>query len=412
MLIKTDLHLHGPFSRGTSKRLSVPSLEEYARLKGVDVLGTGDFTHPAWLAHLHDNLEERDGLLFTRTGYPFLLSTEISSIYSQDGKTRKIHQVILAPSFEVVEQLRDELLKYGRLDYDGRPIFGLSAPEVVEIVMSVSRNCFIFPAHIWTPWFSLFGSNSGFDDIEDCYQDELRHVHALETGLSSDPAMNWRLSQLDGFTLVSFSDSHSFWPWRIGREATVVDAELTYEGIVNALKENKVAYTVETDPAYGKYHWDGHRSCGVRMSPQEALKHNNTCPVCGKPLTIGVLHRVELLADRPEGFKPKSARPFKRLLPLSELISRVIGRQLNSKIVWEEYNKLTHGSNEFEVLLEMPEEELRRRTKPPIAKTILKNRVGMVEVIPGYDGVYGQPILEKLDSYPDIKGQRKISEFS
>ncbi|MCD6415036.1 MAG: DNA helicase UvrD [Candidatus Diapherotrites archaeon] len=405
MLVRTDLHIHGPYSRGTSKQLSIPNLERYARLKGIDVLGTGDFTHPGWLAHLREHLEERDGLLYTKTGFPFMLTTEISSIYSQDGKTRKIHQVVFAPGFEVVEQIRAELSKHGRLDYDGRPIFGLSAPEIVEIVMGVSRECFIFPAHAWTPWFSLFGSNSGFDSIKDCYQDQLKHIHAIETGLSSDPPMNWRLSQLDGFTLVSFSDSHSFWPWRIGREATTLDCELSYKGITDAIKENKVEYTVEVDPAYGKYHWDGHRNCGIQMSPKEALKHNNICPVCGKPLTIGVLHRVEALADRPEGFKPKGARPFKELLPLSELISATIGKSLNSKAVWVEFNALTRSSNEFEVLLDMPEEELSRRTRPEIASAIMKNRFGQVKVNPGYDGIYGELVLETAGV------QKKLSEF-
>jgi len=390
-----DLHVHGPHSRGTSKALSVDSLEKYARIKGVGLLGTGDFTHPEWLKSLKTRLSG-EGVLSTRSGFPFVLQTEISSIYSQGGRTRKVHQVVLAPSFEVVDQINDELLKHGRLDYDGRPIFGMPAPEIVELVTSVDKMCEVIPAHVWTPWFSLFGSRSGFDSIKDCYQDQLKNIHAIETGLSSDPPMNWRLSQLDKFSIVSFSDLHSFWPWRIGRESTALNCDLDYSKIINAIRKNKIASTVEVDPNYGKYHLDGHRNCDVVLTPEEANKHNNTCPKCGKPLTIGVLHRVEELADRPEGYTPKNRPPFKTLLPLSELISAVSGYGVATKRAWAFYDRLVNGTSEMNVLLEMPEAELKRRTHEKIADAVMKNRAGSVEVSGGYDGVYGEAVLDSM----------------
>ncbi|MCD4739842.1 endonuclease Q family protein [archaeon] len=403
-----DLHIHGPHSRGTSKQLSITNLEKYARIKGIDLLGTGDFTHPVWLAHLREHLEERGGLLYTKTGFPFMLSTEISSIYSQDGKTRKIHQVLLAPNFDIVEQIREALLKHGRLDYDGRPIFGLPAPEIVELAMEASKDCFVFPAHIWTPWFSLFGSNSGFDSMKDCYQDMLKHVHAIETGMSSDPAMNWRLSQLDDKAILSFSDAHSHWPWRIGREATSINTKPSYTSIIQAFKYKNIEYTVETNPSYGKYHFDGHRNCGISFSPREALAHNNTCPVCKRPLTIGVMHRVEVLADREEEYQPKNATPFKTLIPLSEIISAVTGKGIATAFVWKEYNELVQGSSELQVMLKMNELELRKRSRPAIAEAILKNREGKIQIEPGFDGVYGKPIIEtKIIK----KGQKTLSDF-
>ncbi|MFC2174645.1 endonuclease Q family protein [archaeon] len=399
-----DLHIHGPHSRGTSKALSVENLEKYARIKGIDLLGTGDFTHPIWLQSLKDNLSG-EGVLKTKTGFPFVLQTEISSIYSQGGKTRKIHQVILAPSFEVVDQINGELLKRGRLDYDGRPIFGMPAPDIVELVMSIDPMCEVIPAHIWTPWFSLFGSNSGFDSIKECYSDQIKHIHAIETGLSSDPEMNWRLSQLDDFSIVSFSDLHSFWPWRIGREATQLDCAQDYSSIINAIRKNKIASTVEVDPNYGKYHLDGHRNCNVVLTPDEAKKHNNVCPKCNKPLTIGVLHRVEELADRPEGYSPKNRPGFKTFLPLSEIIAAVSDHGIATKAVWQYYDSLVSGTSEMNVLTEMPEEELKKRTHEKIAAAILKNRAGAVEVKGGYDGVYGEAQLDV------IARQKKLGDY-
>ena len=395
MKFLADLHMHGKYSRATSKELVIPNIEKYARMKGVNLVGTGDFTHPLWIEHLKKELIEDDsGLLKTRNNFNFVLQSEISLIYSQDGKGRRVHNVVLAPNFEVVDQITDFLKSKGRVDYDGRPIFGISCVEFTERLKEISNDIEVIPAHIWTPWFSLFGSKSGFDSVKDCFQDQTKHIHALETGLSSDPEMNWRLSQLDGYSLVSFSDSHSFWPWRMGREATIFDIKPEYNDLIKAIRENKLVETIEVDPGYGTYHFDGHRNCKLSFEPKESIKHNNTCPTCKKPLTIGVLHRVEELADRPVGFKPKSAKPFKKLLPLSELISLALGKGLATKSVWTEYNKLVNdGRNEYEVLLNTSFDELKQLTNEKLAKIILLNRNQKMDITPGYDGEYGVPKL-------------------
>src|SRR3989338_2357073 len=304
MKIIADLHIHSRFSRATSKELNIKNLEKYAKIKGLNLLGTGDFTHPEWLKELKNELtEDETGILKTKTGFNFILQGEISLIYTQDGKGRRIHNVLLAKNLDVVEQINEALLKRGRLDYDGRPIFNLSCIEFTEMMKSIDKDIEIIPAHIWTPWFSLFGSMSGFDSVEECFKDQAKFIHALETGLSSDPAMNWRLSQLDNYTLISNSDSHSFWPWRIGRECNIFDIKLAYDAFIKSLKTKEgFIETIEVDPSYGKYHFDGHRLCKVCMSPKDAIKNKNICPKCGRKLTIGVLHRVEELADREEGF--------------------------------------------------------------------------------------------------------------
>ena len=320
----------------------------------------------------------------------------------------------MAPSFEVVDQINDKLSKHGRLDYDGRPIFGLSAPEIVDLVMETDKDCFIFPAHIWTPWFSLFGSNSGFDSIKECYQDTLKHIHALETGLSSDPPMNWRLSQLDPFTLVSFSDSHSPYSWRLGREATVFDTQMSYFEIIDALRKKdpeRVKFTIEVDPAYGKYHWDGHRNCNVSLSPKETRKYNGICPVCHKPLTLGVEYRVEQLADRPEGFVPENAIPFKRLLPLAEILSAIMKRGIATASVMREYNNLVKGTTELDVLLNMSPYELLERTNRKIAEAVMKNREGKIKIRPGYDGVYGTILFDNTVEKEQKHTQKTLGEF-
>ena len=312
MKVISDLQVHSRFSRATSKQLNLENLEKFARIKGLNLLGTGDITHPEWLKELKQGLTEDDtGILKSKSGFSFVLQGEVSNIYTQDGKGRRIHNLILAKNFEIAEQIQEALKKKGRIDYDGRPIFGFNCIELVEMMKNIDEKIEIIPAHAWTPWFSLFGSMSGFDSVEECYKDQTKHIHAIETGLSSDPAMNWRLSQLDKFTLVSNSDAHSFWPWRIGREANVFDIDLTYDNLINAIRNKKgFLYTIEVDPNYGKYHLDGHRACNVCLEPKESLKNNNICPKCKKPLTVGVLQRVEQLADRDEGFKPKKRNPF------------------------------------------------------------------------------------------------------
>ncbi|MCD6522396.1 MAG: DNA helicase UvrD [Candidatus Diapherotrites archaeon] len=414
MQIVADFHIHSKYSRATSKKMNVVDLALAAKEKGINLLGTGDFTHPLYLKELKQNLQEKGNGIYECNGMNFVLSVELSSIYKQGNKLRKIHQVILAPSFEVVDQINDKLSKHGRLDYDGRPIFGLSAPEIVDLVMETDKDCFIFPAHIWTPWFSLFGSNSGFDSIKECYQDTLKHIHALETGLSSDPPMNWRLSQLDPFTLVSFSDSHSPYSWRLGREATVFDTQMSYFEIIDALRKKdpeRVKFTIEVDPAYGKYHWDGHRNCNVSLSPKETRKYNGICPVCHKPLTLGVEYRVEQLADRPEGFVPENAIPFKRLLPLAEILSAIMKRGIATASVMREYNNLVKGTTELDVLLNMSPYELLERTNRKIAEAVMKNREGKIKIRPGYDGVYGTILFDNTVEKEQKHTQKTLGEF-
>ncbi|RLG16693.1 DNA helicase UvrD [Nanoarchaeota archaeon] len=394
MIYLADLHIHSKYSRATSRLMDLKHLTTYARMKGLHLLGTGDFTHPKWLKEL-SQMGEQEGI-YIYDDMNFLITGEISTVYEQGGRVRKIHHLVLLPSLESAELVNDAISKYANLEADGRPTLPISSPELVEIIMSLEPKALIIPAHAWTPWFGVFGSKSGFDSLRECYQDQMKHIHGLETGLSSDPAMNWRLSELDGLTLMSNSDSHSPYPWRIGREANAFDLkELNYKEVYEAIRHNQLAFTIEVDPSYGKYHWDGHRSCGVRLEPKEAMKLGNICPVCKKPLTLGVLHRVEELADRPEGFVPEGARPFKSLLPLHEIISKVHHHDISSQSVWNVYNKFVNRfGSEYEVLLNASPEELRKVDKK-VADVIQRMREGRLKVKPGYDGVYGELIVEK-----------------
>ena len=397
MKIIADLQIHSRFSRATSGSIDLTNLEKYARLKGLNLLGTGDFTHPKWLAELKNELKEDDsGILASKTGFHFVLQGEISNIYSQDGKQRRIHTLLLAKDFETVDQINAALLKKGRLDYDGRPIFGFSCIELVEMMKEIDNNIEIIPAHAWTPWYGIFGSMSGFDSVEECFKEQSKHIYAIETGLSSDPAMNWRLSALDKYTLVSSSDAHSFWPWRLGRECNIFDMDLRYSELLDAIRKKKgFLETIEFWPHEGKYHYSGHRSCDVCLSPKDAIKTRDICPKCKRKITVGVAERVELLADRPEGFVPKNAVPFKNLIPLSEVISGTIGSAVSSKQVWQEYFKLVNAfGDEMNVLLEAGDHELKRLTSEKIAENIMRNRHQKISFKPGYDGVYGVPIFD------------------
>lgn len=394
-----DGHVHSKYARATSKDLSLENLEKYARIKGVDVLGTGDFTHPEWIKEIKAGLkEDGTGILRSKTGFPFLMQTEISIAYTQGGKGRRIHYILMAPDIGTAGQVTEFLLTKGRVDYDGRPIFGFSSIELVEKMNNISQDIEVIPAHAWTPWFGLFGSESGFDSLKECFGDKVNRIHAIETGMSSDPAMNWRIKELDKITLVSNSDLHSYWPWRIGREANVIEMkELSYKNVLAAIRERKgLVETIEVDPGYGKYHFDGHRLCGISMSPAESNEHKNICPKCGKKLTIGVLNRVEQLAaeDRPEGFMKKDAVPFKSLIPLSEIIAELNGFPLASKKTWQAYNTLIEKfGNEFNIMLEAEEKKIAAATDDKLAAAIIKNREGKIKVEPGYDGEYGKPIL-------------------
>ncbi|MBW2997662.1 endonuclease Q family protein [Candidatus Woesearchaeota archaeon] len=395
-----DLHIHSKYSRGCSKALDLANLEKYARIKGVHVLGTGDFTHPDWIKEIKSKLsDDGTGVLKSAGGYPFVMQTEISLIYTQGDKGRRVHNVVLAPGIEVAEQITDELKKRGRVDYDGRPIFKISCIEFTEMMKKISKDVEVIPAHIWTPWFSLFGSKSGFDSVKEAFGDQLRNIHAIETGLSSDPPMNWRLSQLDDMQIVSFSDLHSYWPWRIGRESTMFELDsLSYANILNALRTGEgLAGTVEVDPAYGKYHEDGHRNCDVCMTPKESAAAKNICPKCGRPLTIGVHNRVEELADRPEGYTRPDAKPFYTLMPLSELLANVFGKGIATKKMWEEYYRIMKLGSEMDVLLEVPFEKLVSVTTEKMARAIIKNREGKMMIRPGYDGKYGVPLFDETE---------------
>ena len=391
-----DFHIHSKYSRATSKDMDLENLDKWAKIKGIKVLGTGDFTHPEWLKNLKEKLKQAEKGLFQlksdTSETRFILTVEISCIYSKNGRVRKVHIIVFAPSFEIVEKINTQLSWIGNLRADGRPILGLDAKELLKIVLDVSEDCLVVPAHLWTPWFSLFGSRSGFDSIEECFDEYSKYIFAIETGLSSDPPMNWRLSALDKVALISNSDSHS--PSKIGREANAFDTEISYPAIIDALKSKdpqRFLYTIEFFPQEGKYHHDGHRECQISLSPKESEKYNNICPNCGKLLTIGVLNRVEQLSDREEGFRPENIIPFKSLVPLEEIIANALGTLPRTKQGIEEYQNLIRKfGNEFKILLDASRSELETATLPEIAEGIVRVREGKVQVEPGYDGVYGK----------------------
>jgi uncharacterized protein (TIGR00375 family) len=384
--------------------MGIDEIARFADTKGLNVVGTGDFTHPDWIRELQSDLSEvPDTRLFKPVRSPsrtrFMITGEVSTTFMFKGEMKKIHHVILVPDFETAVQINDRLGSYGDLRADGRPTLEMSAPQLVEEIAAVSQCNEIIPAHVWTPWFSLFGAFSGFDNMEDCYQDTTRYIHAVETGLSSDPLMNWRISALDKYTLVSNSDSHSHWPWRIGREANVFNLKvLTYNEIIDTIRSKdseRFEFTIETNPAYGKYHWTGHRNCKVSLPPQEAIKFGNLCPVCRRRLTKGVEQRIEELADRPTGFKPPKAVGYMHLLPLSEIIAAVLDASSPSlESVWQIYNNLImRFGNEYAVLIEASREELAKVVDPKIAEAIIRVREEKARIAPGYDGVYGQLVL-------------------
>ncbi|MBI2134344.1 DNA helicase UvrD [Candidatus Woesearchaeota archaeon] len=416
MKLIADLHIHSRHSRATSGELTLHNLEKYARIKGLGILGTGDFLHPKWRQEISRELkEDENGILWSSSGFPFLWQTEISLAYSQGGRGRRVHFVILAPNKDVVDQVTGFFLSKGRIDYDGRPIFGFSSIELVESLMAISRDIEIIPAHAWTPWFSVFGSMSGFDSLKECFGDKVGFIHAIETGLSSDPPMNWRVKELDDIALLSNSDCHSFWPWRLGREANIFEInDVSYKGIIKAIRNREISATVEVDPGYGKYHYDGHRNCGISLPPFETNKVNNICPRCRKPLTIGVLNRVEQLANRPEGYKPENAAAFYSLIPLSEIIALVNGNGVSSVKTWKMfYDLIKKFGTEFKVLLEAPEADMEVVAGEKLAEAIITNREGRIEVIPGYDGEYGKPVLGyKPELRKDCSyGQKGLGDF-
>jgi uncharacterized protein (TIGR00375 family) len=391
-----DFHIHSKYSRATSPSMDLQNLDNWARIKGIMVMGTGDFTHPVWLKEIKEKLEPAEPGLFKLRGSDsptrFLLTSEISCIYKKGGKVRKVHVVIFAPTINAVEKINLELNKIGNLYSDGRPILGLDAKELAKIVFVADENCLVVPAHAWTPWFAIFGSKSGFDSIEECFDEYSKYIFAVETGLSADPKMFWRISKFDNLALISNSDAHS--PQKIGREANVFDTEFSYKGIMDAIKikdKTKFLHTVEFFPEEGKYHYDGHRLCNLSLAPEQSKKYNNICPRCAKPLVIGVLNRVAELADRPEGFVPKGSIPFKRLIPLNEIIAESIGVSTASKEVGRHYNNLIKNlGNEFKILLDATRSEIKKESLEEIAEGVMRMREGKVFIEPGYDGVYGK----------------------
>ena len=404
MKMIADLHIHSRFSMATSKEGMPENLDFWARKKGISLIGTGDFTHPVWREELKERLvSEGNGLYRLRDAYVkeesrkfpgegtrFVVSGEISSIYKKNGKTRKVHNVILLPSLEAADAMAQRLEKIGNIHSDGRPILGLDSHDLLEMMLDVCPEGILIPAHIWTPHFSVLGAKSGFDSVEECFEELAPYIHALETGLSSDPAMNWRISKLDRYQLVSNSDAHS--PSKLGREANLLDIDCSYEGLYRAIQTGEgLEGTVEFFPEEGKYHFDGHRKCGVSLSPVEAERLGGICPVCGKKLTMGVDHRVEQLADRAEGFVKKDGKKYESLVPLPEVISACMGYSTASKKVQGCFEQMiqTPGT-EFDILRNVPSEDIKSCAGERIAEGIENVRTGNVKRIPGYDGEYGK----------------------
>lgn len=399
-----DLHIHSRFSMATSKEGTPENLDFWARKKGISLIGTGDFTHPAWREELKERLvSEGNGLYRLRDAYVkeesrkfpgegtrFVVSGEISSIYKKNGKTRKVHNVILLPSLEAADAMAQRLEKIGNIHSDGRPILGLDSHDLLEMMLDVCPEGILIPAHIWTPHFSVLGAKSGFDSVEECFEELAPYIHALETGLSSDPAMNWRISKLDRYQLVSNSDAHS--PSKLGREANLLDIDCSYEGLYRAIQTGEgLEGTVEFFPEEGKYHFDGHRKCGVSLSPVEAERLGGICPVCGKKLTMGVDHRVEQLADRAEGFVKKDGKKYESLVPLPEVISACMGYSTASKKVQGCFEQMIQTlGTEFDILRNVPSEDIKSCAGERIAEGIENVRTGNVKRIPGYDGEYGK----------------------
>ncbi|MBI5254424.1 DNA helicase UvrD [Candidatus Falkowbacteria bacterium] len=420
MRVIADLHIHSKYSRATSKQMDVEHLDLWARKKGIQILATGDFTHPQYLKELKEKLiEDSSGLLKLSTNLPatshpptsFILSGEISCIYKDKGKTRRLHLVLFAPSFAVVDKFNAELLKRGcNLKSDGRPIIGLSAKEVLKICLEIDERLMLVPAHAWTPWFAVFGSKSGYDSLEQCFEELTPSIYAIETGLSSDPAMNWRLSKLDNVMLISNSDAHS--PENLGREANVFDIEkITYDEIFAILKNRdakKFLYTIEFFPEEGKYHWDGHMKCKFSCAPKDSVKFKNICPICKKELTLGVDHRVQDLADREVGFKPARVVPFRSVVPLKEIIAECLQQGKASKRAQDLYEKMLAQKTEFEILLDLDEQAIIKISNDVIADAITRVRNGKVVIKPGYDGDYGIVKVFSEDEAKKLKPRQNV----
>ncbi|MDA1219364.1 MAG: endonuclease Q family protein [Chloroflexi bacterium] len=393
-----DLHLHSAYAYATSKSLTLENLTKWAKIKGIDLLASADFTHPAWFDELNRKLSPDGGGLYQFDGVHFVLGTEVSCVYQQGGRQRRVHMLLFAPDLDTVSRLNLALAGHGNLKPDGRPTLTMSARDLTALTLEINPNCIVLPAHAWTPWYGVFGSKSGFDSLEECFLDMTPAITAIETGLSSDPEMNWGVGELSNKTIVSFSDAHSL-P-KLAREVTALLGPLTYPGLAEALSQNRVAYTVEFYPEEGKYHYDGHRKCGVCQPPAEILRQTGPCPVCGRPLTLGVLNRTGSLSNGKvagirggDGFiqSPDGRPPFIKLVPLQEIIAEVMGQGPSTKKVQIIYLQMIEAvGSELQILINATEDDLARVSGERIAQAILQVRAGDIQVEPGYDGVFGK----------------------
>lgn len=409
--IVSDLHLHSSYARATSKELNFDTLVDWAKLKGINLLSSADFTHPLWASETKAKLKDDGDGLFSYNGVKFVLGAEVSCIFSQGGKLRRVHLLLYVPSLKAMEKVNLELGKRGKLASDGRPILGLSAKTVLEILLEADENSIMVPAHAWTPWFGVLGQNGGFDSLEECFQDLTPYIYAIETGLSSDPEMNWRVKELDQRSIVSFSDAHS--APKMGRELTIFETDPSYLGLLEALKKQKISHTIEFFPEEGKYHYNGHRNCNFKETPSETVKRGSMlCPVCKRPLTIGVMHRVEKLAEktRPEGFLAKDRAQFHKFVPLLEIIAESYSWPSTSPKVRQVYFDLIRQfESELKVLEKLALSDIDKfATNPRLAEALGKVRSGDIFIDPGYDGVYGVvEIWEKESGKKEQKPPQK-----
>lgn len=413
-----DLHIHSRYAMACSEQLTIENIAASAREKGIGLVSTGDFTHPRWMSEIKKTLEESGSGLYRLRGSSektrFVMGSEVCTVFEDRlGKSRRIHHCILAPSIDAAQQANDHLSKFGNLSSDGRPLLNKISPsQLVEDLMNIDKGMFVFPAHLWTPWFGALGEYSSFNSIEEAYEDQAMHIHAYETGLSSDPPMNWRLSKLDKYTPISGSDAHSL-P-KMGREAIIldVDEKTGFAGMTDRIKKKEMKLTIEFYPEEGKYHFDGHRNCGVSLSPEKAKKYANRCPKCGKKLTIGVMHRIDDLADREEGFIPKGAVPYVHAIPLQEVIAHITGKTTYSVQVKSIYSRMLQKfGTEFNVLMKADPDSIAQVDKK-LAEGIRRIREDKAHVIPGYDGVFG--IIDIFNEVKQEKSegmQKRITEF-
>lgn len=421
-----DLHIHSHYSMATSKKCDPYNLCIWAAKKGLDIVGTGDFTHPAWREELRESLVEDGQGLFRLnderlselsksapgldlSSVRFVVSGEISSIYKRHGRTRKVHNLVMIPTLDAADRIAARLSEIGNIEADGRPILGLDSRDLLELCLEECEEVMFVPAHIWTPHFSLFGAKSGFDTVEECFGDLVDHITAMETGLSSDPPMNWRLSALDRFALISNSDAHS--PGNLARESNLFDCEMSYTAIRNALTADGGGFvgTLEFFPEEGKYHYDGHRKCGIRWDPAQTNLHGGVCPVCGKQVTQGVLHRVDELADRPEGVRPQVARHFERLVPLRSVIASALGTSEQTVSVTRMYELLVHSlAPELAILRTVPLDEIKAAAGAVIAEGVRRVREGQLSIAPGFDGEYGKVEIFTDAERNELAGQAKL----